>query len=99
MTNRAAIFWLGCIPARTLATYLAARKQQWLRVVAGAIGVTWLSGSVTSRVGAFGGHAFWWDERPLHGALWLGYAVLDEWRLLALDTAFGAANWLGHHNA
>ena len=95
-STRQVVFWLGCIPTRLLLTHLARRGKQWLRLVAGMIGVTWLSGSITSRKGFFGGHAYWWDERPLHGALWMGYALLDEWRLLAVDTGVGIANHLSN---
>ena len=46
------------------------------------------------------GEAIWWDRlRPLHAALWGGFAVLamrghrDAWKVLALDTLIGAAAW------
>ena len=65
-----------------------------LRAFATVVGYRWTMGLENGRETFFGGPAWWADERELHGALWLAYAITGDWRWLAVDTAFGAANWL-----
>lgn len=90
--ERALLFWLGCIPLRV---FLATRgNDPYLRALAVYIGGRWVLGMETSHVGKFGGPAWWWDERPVHGALWLGYAATGSDRWLKADVIFGMANWL-----
>jgi hypothetical protein len=91
--NRALIFWSVCIPVRTFISYKA-MKHTWLRAPAALIAYMWLSGSHSDAVeGAFGGHAWWAEERPVHGLAWGAYAATGMWEFLALDTAGGAINW------
>lgn len=92
--DRALIFWGVCIPTRTYLTYLARQGSDTLRIFALVIGTRWLTGFENGNEGFFGGPTFWADERPVHGALWVAYALTDEWRFLAADTVFGAGNWL-----
>ena len=90
--QRAILFWGVCIPLRL---YLASRGDvPALRVAAAVVAYRWAAGLETSRVGFFGGPAFWHDERPLHGILWLGYALSGDARWLYADTGFGALNWV-----
>ena len=91
----AVIFWGLCIPLRT---YLATRgNDPLLHTAAAVMSFRWLTGKETQRVCAFGGPAFWAKERPLHGALWGGYAATGNPGFLWADTVFGAANWLSFH--
>ncbi len=96
-TQRAQLFWLVCIPVRTSIAIIALKEDRpMLRTGAALVGARWLLGYEMAVEGVFGGPAWWKDERVLHGALWTGYAVTGDGRLLAADTAFGALNWLMH---
>lgn len=90
--QRSALFWGVCIPVRM---WLATRGSvQWLRMAAVVIGSRWVLGLENGNEGFFGGPAWWKDERPKHGALWLGYAVTGWSSLLKLDVLLGMGNWL-----
>ena len=65
-THRALLFWGVCIPLRLSLASLG--NNTALRVFAAVVGARWLTGAEDSKVGRFGGPAFWADERPLHGA-------------------------------
>jgi hypothetical protein len=94
-SDRALIFWLGCLPTRTTLTLAAKRYDPLLlRVFAGVVGYRWLAGLHNGNETYFGGPAWWAEQRVVHGALWLSYALTGEWRYLAADTGFGALNWL-----
>ena len=69
-------------------------RNDWLRVPAAVIAHSWLSGSISGVEGFFGGHAWWAEERPVHGVLWAWYALTGAWQFLAVDTIYGANNWL-----
>lgn len=91
-TQRAATFWLVCIPLRI---YLATRGDRlWLRLFALPVGVRWITGAGFAQETMFGGDPWWQEERPLHGVLWLAYAATGNKRFLQADTLFGATNWL-----
>ena len=95
-THRALLFWGVCIPLRL---YLSTRKDSaWLRIFAGVIGVRWISELENGTEGVFGGPAFWANQRPMHGYLWLLYSVSNNNTFLLFDTLFGAANWLHYHS-
>ena len=92
--NRALLFWGVCIPVRILIT-VRAMHDPYVRIPAAGVAYMWLSGSHSDAVeGAFGGHAWWAEERRAHGLLWAYYAATGYWQLLALDTACGGVNWL-----
>ena len=91
---RAVLFWGACIPLRL---YLARQGNNvYLRAGAGVVAYRWLSGLEASRVGVFGGPAWWAGERPLHGLLWGAYAVLGSDTFLYTDVALGALNWVSN---
>ena len=92
-SNRALLFWGVCIPVRIYLTMQAA-KSQYIRIFAAGVAYNWLSGSYSESVGAFGGHAWWANERRAHGLMWAAYAATGKWQFLALDSAGGAGNWL-----
>ena len=94
-THRATLFWGVCIPLRA---YLASRgSDPYLRVAASVLAYRWLSGLENGHIGAFGGPAFWADERPLHGALWGAYALTGNSTWLWADVTVGGVNWFSHH--
>ena len=90
--DRAALFWTVCIPTRLLiATQV---PSHMLRPSAFLLGTRWLLfHSHMGTRGFFGGHAFWAPQRPLHGLLWLTYALTGNRHWLLFDAAFGAWNW------
>jgi hypothetical protein len=93
--RRALLFWGVCVPTRA---YLASRgNDPYLRAAAAVVGYRWLTGLQSAHIGAFGGPAFWADERPMHGVLWASYAATGQSTFLWADTAFGAVNWLQHY--
>ncbi len=89
-SQRAALFWLVCIPTRLTLAELARRNVQAVRIFAAIVSYRWLNGLEDHPVGAFGGPAWWADLRPVHGAFWGAYAVTNDARFLFADTAFGA---------
>lgn len=93
---RALLFWGVCLPTRA---YLASRgNDPVVRAFAAVVSYRWLSGLERARTGAFGGPAFWADQRPLHGALWGSYALSGASGFLWADTALGALVWLNHYS-
>ena len=93
--GRGLLFWSVCIPLRTWLGLHATEKSYALRVFAAVIGTRWLAGLENGNEGVFGGPAWWKEERPAHGAMWLGYALSGDKHFILLDTAYGALNWLG----
>ena len=68
-----------------------------LRVFAIVIGSRWVLGEEMGVEGAFGGPAWWARDRPLHGALWLGYAATGNSGWLKADTLYGVQSWVRKH--
>jgi hypothetical protein len=95
MERRARIFWAVCIPTRLA---IAVHAADWTRVAAAVIGARWLAGLENGNEGFFGGPTWWAEERPIHGVLWVAYAVSGRRMFLFADTAFGAYNWLSTHS-
>lgn len=92
--SRDRLFWLVCIPLRgALSCHALTGERQWLRAFAAVVGARWVLGYEVGDEGMFGGPTWWKEERRLHGVLWLAYA-LGLRPALALDTAFGAYNWV-----
>ena len=96
--QRALLFWGFCIPLRSCLVLLArdGRYSLQLRAYATVIGLRWLMGLEDGHEGAFGGPAWWREDRRLHGMLWTAYAASDRWQFLAADTLLGAFNWMIH---
>jgi len=67
----------------------------WLRLPALVIGTRWLAERWVSlgNKGFFGGHAWWAEERPVHGTLWIAYALSGSPKWLYTDACYGAVNW------
>lgn len=89
---RDVLFWAVCIPLR-YSLYLYARTSSLLlRTFAAVVGARWVLGYEQAHVGFFGGKAWWAWSRPLHGTLWLAYAMSNQASFLLYDTWLGAAN-------
>ena len=66
-SHRALVFWLGCIPTRSMLTLLArSHNPLALRAFATVVGYRWTMGLENGRETFFGGPAWWADERELH---------------------------------
>lgn len=97
--TRAKLFWRVCIPTRAAIALVAMRHNpRALRLAALVIGARWVLGLENGHEGYFGGPVWWAEERGAHGALWTAYALCGDGRLLALDTALGAGNWVWEHS-
>lgn len=95
------LFLLGCIPSRILLTYIAFKftNNKLLSIFAFIIGISFFVIYKTGirKTGVeTGGKPIWWNDwRPLHGFLYLSFAILNfmnirnAWILLAIDLIVG----------
>ena len=107
--KRAAIFYLGCIPIRSLTVAVAVMFPEYAWVVGVmyvvfAVGLAWrLINHKASDRGGFGGSVWWNSMRPVHIVLWLLFAVLvarkDEraWIPLVLDITLSLVGTTDHY--
>jgi len=103
-----------CIPIRCWFVYLAKegttvtqlRLMAWLSIIP-AIGFVyyWWTGTRKTGLEVFGNRIWWNNIRPIHAALYAGFAwaVLVQnnrslaWKLLATDVGVGVASAVMHH--
>lgn len=110
--RRALVFFGACVGARLLVALAAAkvplRWLPWLGALAllPAAGFFYIYVARRNRTGAVFKEPAWWDPlRPLHGAMYLAFALLalarvrQAWVVLAADVAIGAAAFLVHYGA
>ncbi len=90
--QRTLLFWSVCIPLRYALSEMGDNTA--LRGFALLIGSRWVLGLENGDEGVFGGPAWWADERPMHGSLWLAYALTGSGCFLKADVALGALNRL-----
>lgn len=108
--RRALVFFGACIGARLLIALVAAKVPQhwlpWLGALAlfPAAAFFYIYLARKNRVGAVFKEPAWWDPlRPLHGAMYLAFALLafskfrHAWTILAADAAIGAVAFLVHY--
>ena len=81
--DRQRLYWLGCIPVRTLIAIIViycmnyqTRLRYWIALLSTTIGVGLLFNAVLSLAGlkthgVFGGKVWWKRQRYAHAALWL----------------------------
>tara|TARA_B100000965_G_scaffold371914_1_gene361226 strand:- start:243 stop:491 length:249 start_codon:yes stop_codon:yes gene_type:complete len=74
----------------------AGRDSAVLRLVASVMGARWMLGMENGNEGMFGGPAWWAGDRPVHGAMWIAYALSGDNKFLYLDTAYGVYKWFVH---
>lgn len=108
-TKRALLFVLGCIGSRLAFVYLAYKYRSYARFmfVLGLLALFPAIGffviyalRLRERGIEVGGELIWWNHlRPLHGLLWLSFAITaflkwpHAWVFLLTDVALGLAAW------
>lgn len=109
--KRFLLFLVGCIGTRALLVYIAKNVSiehlRYLGILAllPAIGFFYLYLSGTRKIGAeVFGDKIWWDcLRPIHGILYLLFAVNairgnpDSWKYLLADVIFGLISFTVYH--
>lgn len=105
------LFLLVCIPLRIVLAVIAKVLPVYYLPIIGipflifGIGTLYLylTGTRTTGGGAFGGVLWWKDMRPIHGILYLSFAILAflrypyAWILLAVDVLVGLVGFLTYH--
>lgn len=108
--ERVVLFLVGCIGIRLLLVYIAKtvnltllRYMGYLLLLPG-FGLFYIYARMQSPgVGAFGGHIWWNQLRPIHGLLYLLFsyhAILGHpyaWMYLLVDVVFGFAMFVTHY--
>lgn len=108
--NRILLFLIGCIGTRTALAVLAKNASpDWLRIMGAlalvpAIGfyVIYIFGLRETGPEVFGEKIWWNDLRPIHGTLYLLFAIFAiqkkdfAWMFLAADVAFGLGAYVFH---
>lgn len=107
---RALLFFGVCVLLRAGFALAAAKVPLgWLQLLGvaalgPAVGFFYIYAARRNRLGAVFGEPAWWDPlRPVHGALYLAFALLaiarvrQAWVALAADVALGAAAFLVHY--
>jgi hypothetical protein len=113
-TKRIIVFLFGCILTRTILVLMAKNlNKEYLKIMgylAIPIGVSfwylYLVGNARAdaQLEWLGDKKIWWDDlRPVHGSLYLLFAVYAiqqkncSWIILAADVMIGLIAWLVHH--
>jgi hypothetical protein len=111
---RSIAFWIGCIGIRTLFAYLAYIASNKYLQIMGALALVPAIGFIVIHIGGLrkrgievapGGGEIWWSTlRPVHGFLYLAFAVLAlckrrgcAWVALAADVFIGVLAKLFHY--
>lgn len=108
--NRVLLFLIGCIGTRTALAVLAKNATpEWLQIMGTvalvpAIGffVIYMFGLRETGPEVFGEKIWWNDIRPIHGTLYLLFAIFAiqkkefAWMFLAADVSFGLVAYLVH---
>jgi len=107
------LFLAGCIPTRILLVYIAFQfsyiesMRNLLSIITLLIGIgffyIYFTGSRKTGVET-GGQPIWWNNwRPVHGSLYILFAILNAmnvknaWVVLALDVVVGVAAFIKHY--
>lgn len=107
--KRILLFLIGCIGSRTLLALCAKRFPEWLQTMGTAALIVSIGFFViyVFRLRETGpevfGEKIWWnDMRPVHGTMYLLFAILAiqkkpyAWMFLAADVAIGLTAYLIH---
>ena len=106
------LFLLACVPLRLLLAYVAkVMPLKWLPFLGGVFLVfglsawyLYLSQSRMTGTGAFGGVIWWTDMRPIHGTLYITFAILaflqvpKAYVVLLLDVLVGLVAFYNYHS-
>lgn len=109
--QRALLFLVGCIGARSLIAYAAyavpATYLPYLGLVALAPVIGWIYILATGarKTGLeVGGEQIWWNDlRPLHAAIYAAFAIAaimknkNAYIFLVFDVILGLGAWTAHH--
>ena len=110
--QRLIAFLVGCIGIRLWFVYLAKTVSPeylqimgWLALLP-AMGFIYLYTTDSRQTGAEAGGRIWWNSlRPVHGCLYLSFALLAikqdmdfAWMPLALDVSIGLLAWMKNKN-
>ena len=112
-TQRAIVFIVGCIGTRSMFVHLARKASpehlQMMGVVGFVIGASfiYLFLSDGRQTGMEAGGKIWWTElRPVHGCLYLLFAILAikkrteyAWVPLLMDVVIGLSVWGQHQRS
>jgi len=108
-TKRILLFLFGCIGVRSYIVYLSRQKENlpYMIIPAFIIGFGFLyiyfTNSRKTGPEVFGDKIWWNDLRPLHGLLWLSFAILailkneNAWLVLLSDTLIGLFSFISFH--
>ena len=109
--KRFALFLLGCIPVRIMLAYVASIASPWLLKVLASVALViafsffylFLTGARKTGIETFG-QPIWWNKlRPVHGILYLLFAIeafkgkRTAYKFLALDVIIGLLSFLAFH--
>lgn len=108
--SRALLFLIGCIGLRSAFAYAAFKINTNYLPYLGAVAlipvVGWIYILITGsrQTGLEAGGRIWWNNlRPVHAALWAGFAGAaimknnNAYLFLVVDVVLGLAAWLNHH--
>jgi hypothetical protein len=111
LRKRFVLFLVGCVGVRLYIAMLAKRASGEVLRLMGilallpAFGFLYLYFSGSRKTGAevFGAPIWWNSLRPLHGLLWLLFAIMAirgdsrAWLVLVVDLVIGLSAFLKHH--
>lgn len=109
--QRALLFLIGCIGIRSLFVYIAYAVPPTILPYLGllallpAVGFAAIYAYGLRKTGIeVGGELIWWNHlRPIHAALYGGFAVAAiakrewAWMFLMVDVVLGLGAWTSHH--
>jgi len=113
--TRTLLFLIGCIGTRLAIVYIAYkfRKDLTLMRILGTLALIPAFGFLSiyfmgwrKRGTEVNGELIWWNDiRPIHGLLWLSFAICaimgiqTAWMFLLIDVLFGLCMWIMHKYA
>ena len=106
MLSRKLTFLFGCIGTRILLAYLVKKANKEHLKYIGYIALLPALGFIMLYLGNYrnnateaGGHTWWNSLRPIHGVMYLLFAIYaiksseNAWKILAVDAGLGVAFW------
>ncbi len=114
LTDRMKLFLIGCIGVRLAISLLAkyiGEKMNWALPYLGIVALIPAIGFIGQFIfrlretgrGATGGKIWWSNMRPIHGVMFLLFAMFAfrrkpfAWRVLLIDALIGFVAWFRHY--